>query len=407
VYYVSIILPQNMLIYGRVFLTARQKPFRTQDVDEPESKAKEVAVMGKEILAQVQADMAHTTISSWVKAPPKNFGTSSHGTIGAEEYKSLALISLTFSLVRLWSQADQGFCERLNQFIHLTLAIRVLAYQSITHTDISTIAHHYALYVSGLKTLYPHYSITPVQPLGLHVPEFLSRLGPATRFNENPCKMFIGMLQDITINWKLSEFLLCLDISRAIHSDERAGKLETTLHKELILVSNLQALLLEPSISTALGEVGSVTQDFLASRFPGTSELLCDSWVPTANSANPVPLGDELYDCILRAFLLCQKPKPARHQLPCSKIQYGHLIYQPRSFSAGNSNIVFEYPGIQNRLFAGQIKSIFLTPSNANCGPGIILVVRMTNIMYLLLRASLFCLWAWYVFLLVSCRVSH
>jgi hypothetical protein len=149
--------------------------------------------------------MEHTSIPSWVKAPPKNFGTASHGKIGAEEYKSLALISLTISLVRLWSSADKEFQHRLDHFLHLTLAIRVLAYQSITHADISTFAHHYALYVNGLKALYPHCAITPVQHLGLHVPDFLSKLGPATRFNENPCEMFIGMLQDIPTNWKLGK----------------------------------------------------------------------------------------------------------------------------------------------------------------------------------------------------------
>lgn len=140
-----------------------------------------------------------------MKAPPKNFGTASHGKIGAEEYKSLALVSLTISLVRLWSSAPQDFKKRLDHFIHLTLAVRVLAYQSITNMEISTFAHHYSAYVNGLKELYPHCSITPVQHLGLHIPYFLEQLGPATRFNENPCEMFIGMLQDVPINWKFGK----------------------------------------------------------------------------------------------------------------------------------------------------------------------------------------------------------
>lgn len=147
--------------------------------------------------------MARTKIPSWLKAPPKNFGTATHGKIGAEEYKSLAMVSLTITLIRLWGNAQSGpFRERLDHFLDLTIAIRILAYQSISSTDIQTFIHHYANYTNGLKFLYPYCSIIPTQHMGLHIPEFLTKLGPATRFNENPAEMFIGMLQDVPTNWK-------------------------------------------------------------------------------------------------------------------------------------------------------------------------------------------------------------
>lgn len=149
--------------------------------------------------------MAHTIIPSWIKAPPKNFGTTSHGKIGAEEYKSLALISLTISVTRIWAETSNPSRPYLDHFLHLSLAICILAYQFIMRADINTFSHHYVIYLDGLKTLYPHCSIMLVQHLGLHVPHFLENLGPATRFNENPCEMFIGMLQEIPTNWKLGK----------------------------------------------------------------------------------------------------------------------------------------------------------------------------------------------------------
>ncbi|KDN33769.1 hypothetical protein RSAG8_13144, partial [Rhizoctonia solani AG-8 WAC10335] len=40
-----------------------------------------VAVLGHEVMAEIQEDMRNTIIPSWVKAPPINFGTISHGKI--------------------------------------------------------------------------------------------------------------------------------------------------------------------------------------------------------------------------------------------------------------------------------------------------------------------------------------
>jgi hypothetical protein len=130
------------------------------------------------------------------------------------------------------------------------------------------------------------------------------------------------------------------------------------------MVSNLEALLHEPTISASLGAVGSITQEFLASRFSGTPELLCDSWVPTPTRKDAVLLEQDLYDCMARAFASRNQPPPNGRQVPCSRIQHGHLTYQPFSLSAGNSNVLFEYPGSHNRLYAGQIESIYFTPSD-------------------------------------------
>lgn len=139
-----------------------------------------------------------------------------------------------------------------------------------------------------------------------------------------------------------------------------SGELETTLHKELIMVANLQSLLVEPALSKALGVVGSVAQDFLSSRFPGVSELLSDTWVPTTDGTEQMILNSELYECMRHVLQSRGHPPPAPRQIPCSKIQHGRVIYQPFSIASGNSNILFEYPGSPNKLYAGRIESIFL-----------------------------------------------
>jgi hypothetical protein len=154
------------------------------------------------------------------------------------------------------------------------------------------------------------------------------------------------------------------------------GELEATLHKELIMVSNLQALLLEPEMTKALGIIGLITQDFLSERFPSTSELLSSSWVPTTLDLQAALLPQELYDCMRHAYAIRKRPLPSRQQMRCSKIQHGHVLYQPFSISRGNSGVLFEYPGQADRVCAGRIESIFFSPDTPDLQHQICLVIR-------------------------------
>ncbi|KAG8735077.1 hypothetical protein FRC10_011013 [Ceratobasidium sp. 414] len=173
------------------------------------------------------------------KAPPKEFATISHGKIGAEEYKSLALVSFTITLIRLWGQVGMGALrERLEHFLHLTVAIRVLSFQTISESDVQAFEHYYAIYLNALKKLYPTCSVVPTQHSGLHIPYFLRCLGPGARFNENLAEMFIGMLQDFPTNWKLDD-------------------LGITIHNEFNMAADLQGLLQDKSILASIAEVGA------------------------------------------------------------------------------------------------------------------------------------------------------
>ncbi|KAF8601122.1 hypothetical protein BDV93DRAFT_446414, partial [Ceratobasidium sp. AG-I] len=165
------------------------------------SKKELVAVLGVEVLTEVLNDMGRTTLPRWLKHPPRNFGTVSHGKLQAEEYKSLALVSFVFTLGRIWGAHAAGpLRERLDNFLHLMLAVRILSFQSLVESDIVAFEHNYHEYLKGLPVLYPYASRTPVQHMGLHIPSFLRALGPSTRLSESTCEMFIGLLQDISTN---------------------------------------------------------------------------------------------------------------------------------------------------------------------------------------------------------------
>jgi hypothetical protein len=167
-----------------------------------------VSLLGAEILSEVRQDMSKTTLPSWLKHPPINFATVDHGKLQSEEYKSLALVSFTITLVRLWGQEGTLAPLRvhLDNFLHLMLAVRILAFQSITEQDITAFELHYGAYLEGLKTLYPLSSFNCVQHLGLHIPHFLRSLGPSTRWSESTCEQFIGMFQKISTNFKFGTY---------------------------------------------------------------------------------------------------------------------------------------------------------------------------------------------------------
>ncbi|CAE6425148.1 unnamed protein product [Rhizoctonia solani] len=315
-----------------------------------------VSVLGVETMTEIQLDMEETIIPAWLKNPPKNFGTISHGKIGAEEYKSLAMVSMTISLVRIWHNAGDAYIQRLNHFLHLMLAVRVLALQSISKSNIGEFTYHYQQYLRNLKALYPHCTVVPTQHLGLHIPKFLEKFGPATRFNENPCEMFIGMLQEVPTNW-------------------RVGELEYTFHKEFALASNLEARLIEPAVREALGEVGSLIQDYFNTRHPDNSGHFADGWEYTHPSTTSI-LSEEVRTLLADFCRSRGLRTPTRRQFICTKMTNGHLVYQPEANAIGNSQILFDVPGTATRT-AGRIEAICVqTEEVGSQTPQVLLLLR-------------------------------
>lgn len=183
-----------------------QKGVKIIHFPQPERSKKEVSLLGLEVVAEIKKDMQHTTIPSWIKPPPLNFATADHRKLASEEYKSLGIISLPITLIRLWTHAEVALQTRLTHFLHLSISVRILAYQSLTSYDINMFQYHYQQYLDGLKSLYPFCTVVPVQHLGLHIPYFLNALGPRTRYTENTCEMFIGILEDMSTNSRLGTY---------------------------------------------------------------------------------------------------------------------------------------------------------------------------------------------------------
>ncbi|KDN36453.1 hypothetical protein RSAG8_10845, partial [Rhizoctonia solani AG-8 WAC10335] len=300
-------------------------------------------------MTEIQNDMGRTTLPRWIKHPPKNFGTISHGKLQSEEYKSLALVSFVFTLVRLWGIEPCGpFRDRLDNFLHLMLAVRILSFQSLVESDIAAFEFHYGEYLRGLSQLYPYASRMPTQHLGLHIPAFLRALGPSTRFSESTCEMFIGMLQDIGTNFKF-------------------GDLEVTIHREFIMATRLKGLVEQDSFSSGLGQFGDIAQKYLGGKIPGRVR---SGWT-THRIASPTTSDSDI-SLILNTWATSQgMPSSPSQVYTCSSIQQGNVFYAPFTHSAGDSCVLVCHPSIVGP-HPGRIDTIVEDPQNSR----ILLLIR-------------------------------
>ncbi|KAG8686603.1 hypothetical protein FRC11_008699 [Ceratobasidium sp. 423] len=282
----------------------------------------EVAVLGKEVVEDIKLDMRQTQLPTFLKTPPINFATVDHGKIGAEEYKSLAIVSLPITLIQLWGHTgiDSAYQERLDHFLHLSVAIRILSYQTITAHDINLFEYHYTQYLLGLKKLYPFCSVVPVQHLGMHIPYFLRALGPSSRYSENTPEMLIGMLEDISTNHKI-------------------GELEQTLHREVIMAANLKSSLRNTPLPAELASFSGAIEKFLGDRYPSNTPV-SSTW-HVSHSDDPIILDPDTYTALTNWCRQNQKKKFSRHLYLCSKIWCGNLVYQPYENSSANAFIAF------------------------------------------------------------------
>ncbi|KEP48257.1 transposase family Tnp2 protein [Rhizoctonia solani 123E] len=314
------------------------------------------SLLGFEVLDQIQRDMEQTTLPSWIKYPPINFATVDHGTLQAEEMKSLAMVSFTITLVRLWGQhnSDPQLRYRLDHFLNLMIAVCILALQSITELDISAFEIHYDAYLQGLKSLYPACTSVPVQHFGLHIPHYLRALGPSTRYTESTCEQFIGMFRKITTNFKF-------------------GDLELTLHREFVMGSRLKGLFECEGFTTPLDEFGEVVQEFLQKHIPSQSK---QTWKAT-HPSEPTFVSDSVYDALQAWSHSWSAPALPRRLYICSRIRLANVTYAPYTTSKGDSRILFNPPG-QNivALLPGQIEFILKEPEGATGESRIVLLVR-------------------------------
>lgn len=158
------------------------------------------------MLGELWSDMGKTHLPSWVTPLPRNIGSAQAGSLGADEWRTLCLIHLPITLIRLWgNDGSSREFQMVTNFMDLVTAVKVASMRTTNADRIRSYEFHMQRYLSQLLALYPGATITPNHHLSLHLPEVLDRFGPSHVFRAFVFERGNLILQQTPTNNKLGE----------------------------------------------------------------------------------------------------------------------------------------------------------------------------------------------------------
>ncbi|KAI1782190.1 hypothetical protein LXA43DRAFT_843670, partial [Ganoderma leucocontextum] len=321
------------------------------------------AALGRETLSEYVRDRSSMQLPSWVNPAPLSFGTTQHGKLSADQWRTVSTINLPITLIRTWGLEDGRRSDMLRNFLKLVEAIVTLGYWE---ADIHGLAHADRLlreYLEGVKTLYKGAKIQPNHHLALHLTMFIALFGPVHAWRSFAFERFNFMLQSLNINANF-------------------GELEMTFMMQSCRMANLGPILRTdnvkkamPSFRAACDELSQedkrgMRSDETMRNAPGTSVVLMGRKWKTPRT---VCLEDSVYGALRARFEEDTRasestphgPLVVRFRLVPQALTYpaisiSGVVYKVHQRSAGDSNIIFRHPSLTSEE-PGRIILIFTT----------------------------------------------
>ena len=171
-----------------------------------QKRAKRTRVLGRTTLAAMWMDMERLSLPSWIAPAPGNAGSSRHGRLSADQYRTLFTINLPLTLGRLWGVKEPHSTEykMFSNFMDLVMATKLAMMRTMTPDRIAKFQFYMKRYLETLVDLYPGLSLSPTHHLCLHLAELLQNFGPVHAWRCFPFERYNGMLQKIPTNGKHS-----------------------------------------------------------------------------------------------------------------------------------------------------------------------------------------------------------
>jgi hypothetical protein len=150
------------------------------------------------------------TLPSWMKRVPEDLGSSRHGKLHADEWRTVGTVVMVVSLVRQWgnNEEDSRTVQMLTNYIDLIIAMRRTTKRKISQHNIDDAHKHRIAYLKNSLSLYPSHGLNPVQHLGIHYPTIFSRFGPTHAWRTNAYERYNHLLQRINTNSKAGKCIL-------------------------------------------------------------------------------------------------------------------------------------------------------------------------------------------------------
>ncbi|KIJ50297.1 hypothetical protein M422DRAFT_27339 [Sphaerobolus stellatus SS14] len=239
------------------------------------------AVIGADMIKEINEDYARTVLPSWISAGPRSFDLSTHGKPSAYELRTTALVRLAISLPRLWGPRGGRHLKMLENFMHLLNAITILGTRTVIPTSDNPGApestaqqfrEEYKAYLSGRVELYPTGKIQPTEHILYHQGDKLDFIGPIHVANTNVFERYNGLLQKTKTNM-------------------RFGELESTFMTQFTRAANLRAVMVDALVPETLKGIREVFESTFS--IMGRSMLLRDI-MAQGGSRYSAPTLDEL-----------------------------------------------------------------------------------------------------------------
>lgn len=162
------------------------------------------AVLGKDVMEAVWADMALTELPSWVTDVPRNWGTATRGKLSANNWRVICTVHLPITLIRLWGgdDAPEDRKNKLENFMDLVCAVQIANLRSISKTEIELYEHYIFRYMTGFKLLFKLAKVKPIHHAALHYGDILRGFGPAHTHGAAFYERYIHSMQSKNHNMK-------------------------------------------------------------------------------------------------------------------------------------------------------------------------------------------------------------
>lgn len=157
-------------------------------------------VLGKDTLAIIRADMEKTILPSWIEPAPRNWGTTEHGKLSADQWRVLCTVHLPISLISKWNDTSDRHTAMLANFMDLVTAVRIASMRVTNDEYIALYDHHIFSYVRGIIELYKDADIKPNHHLSLHIAHFLQTFGPVHAYRTFAFERINYMMQKMKTN---------------------------------------------------------------------------------------------------------------------------------------------------------------------------------------------------------------
>ncbi|KDQ05853.1 hypothetical protein BOTBODRAFT_182161 [Botryobasidium botryosum FD-172 SS1] len=332
-------------------LCGAQAPEATQTADDngpavaAKTGRKHPVVLGQGVLHEVNLDMERSVRPSWLGQAPTNLGSTRHGKMSADQWRTTCTVDLVITLVRIWGPKAGRFHDMLDNYMDMVVAVKI-AHKRSTSPELAELYYsHMIEYTRGILRLYPGNVIVSDNHLALHLKDLLLQFGPIQAWRAFPFEWLNGILQNVGSNMKLND-------------------IEQTVAQNFVRGCNLRQLVADDKLPKELDPVLKSFEKVFSSDFRGT--LLSDMIALGSSSADVPDIKSRQLEPLPSGFAILFGPFSSKFPPRIAFFRDYHmkgLRFSTHSHLPKNSHIVFAESDTESPR-AGRIHSIFVDPGD-------------------------------------------